>query len=78
LYQPVVGIFDIKSVNSYNFDKIKSNLTDQTISFSNQYQINEDKELSKIFDYLDKLDAIRNTNWRNTFPELVEIYNSIL
>lgn len=78
LYQPVVGIFDIKSVNSYTFDKIKSNLTDQTISFSNQYQINEDKELSKIFDYLDKLDAIRNTNWRNTFPELVEIYNSIL
>ena len=27
-----------------------------------------------IFSYLDKLDKIRNTNWRKTFPELVDIF----
>jgi len=34
----------------------------------------EEHDHKKVFDYLDSLDNIRNTNWRKTFPELVDIF----
>jgi hypothetical protein len=35
-----------------------------------------DKDIPLLYDYLDKLDTIRSTDFRNTFPELLHILNN--
>jgi len=35
-----------------------------------------DKDIPFLYDYLDKLDIIRSTDFRNTFPELLHILNN--
>ena len=38
-----------------------------------QYSLNQDKDFGKQINYLNKLDEIRGTNWKKTFPEIVEL-----
>ena len=35
-----------------------------------------DEDIPLLYDYLDKLDTIRSTDFRNTFPELLHILNN--
>lgn len=53
-------------------NKIVSCLPNELKSYADSMAV-VDIPQQNIFSYLDKLDKIRNTNWRKTFPELVDI-----
>lgn len=67
------SVLGIDTFTSKQHLKILSQLPNQIKSFVTDAQINDSYDHSITINYLNKLDKIRNTNWRKTFPELVDI-----
>ena len=77
LLQPASGTCSVDTMS----DKIKNRLLDKfklypdLTDFLKFPKVKIDHVPVKFFNYIDKLDQIRNTNWKNTFNEFATILN---
>lgn len=64
---------NIKGKGSIKLDFIIKHYTESMTTYVTQH--NSD-DVPMMFDFLDKLDTIRSTDFRNTFPEIINIINN--
>jgi len=73
-YHPVTGNLSIDCLTSIQKQKLENCLPDDLTSYARLPKLDNNYTHSRAFGFLDKLDKIRNTNWRKTLPELVDIF----
>jgi len=75
-FQPAYGKMGLNEteITLDQKNKIALCLPNELRSYVNSMPVGNNLQKSTI-SYLDKLDKIRNTNWRKTFPELVDIFD---
>jgi hypothetical protein len=79
LLQPATGICSIDTLS----DKLKNKLLNKfklypdLLDFLKFPKVKNDYLPTTFFNYTEKLDQIRNTNWKNTFHEFEAILNDV-
>lgn len=59
-------------IEEYQKSDIPQSFKSQIIGYLNNYNTPDNKQIADFVERMDKLDSIRSTNWKATFPEIAE------